>query len=847
MGAGAIATFGLTGCRGASIESIAPEPVAAFPGLGDPPLQVDAAWLRERRAGVDADHLVILDLSDLPTYREGHVPGAIHTWWQDWIDPYSDIYGVLLGTRNDPNAREDLLGRMGIDNDSTVVAYDADQNRYAAHMVWILRYFGLRQASILDGGLGAWRGAGESSSKDGVDPREAGAVTLSVEPDWTIPFDEMVDRYADPNLTIVDVRTEDEADDDLNGLLHRGMIPGSIRLPWTNSLRDKAGRLLAPEVLAGQFRDAGILPEDEVCGGGALWGGGGTDLACSLSPWIRTRSRLRPWLGSLGPEGPRPGDRRIDATHLDKRSGTSSPVARSHTLQRNVKIGGLIVVLLTLANMTASAQESTPEAVPSANVPTVTETREVTFEGRYLSMSPDGKWIATYDNEQDRLCALDTARLGEKVTSPNSDSTDSCLSFEEHGILSIAEDYVRWSPDGTRIAFTENGPVYFHDADIWVFTPETGDVINLTDDGVSEGINFLTDVDAEPFDMDILPTWSPDGQLIAFARSPWNGDWRGTQLMLVPADGSGEADTIGSVALTTPMVVYFGMGFSPDGNTLYYTFAQTDTDDSKNGVWEISLDDFAFRHIAGRTDPERGYPTLAAVSPKGDQLLVFDALFAGQFGLIDTPFGLLDLETGDVEPLLASGPDEPLAVVPVRTAFSPDGEWIVFTGTGTQVSSGLFVRPSSESGPGQDSVLTENTDGETPFIGVSWGSNGTIFVQTSPESGIVLEVSGGSEPPAPPQIHADSTATASPVAAGPVDPTLVQAGTELVTNDASVALHSAPDPDAPVVADLSGGTMLVAIGPVEDAGGFAWIPVREPESGTIGYVRAELVSLAPQT
>ena len=292
----AVATVGLTGCRGASIETVGPEPIASFPGLGDPPLLVDVAWLRDRQSGVDRDSLVILDLSDLPTYREGHVPGAIHAWWQDWIDLYSDIYGVLLGTRNDVNARQDLLGRLGIDNDSTIVAYDADQNRYAARMVWILRYLGVGRSSVLDGGLGAWRGAGESSSKDGVGPRDGGPVTLTPAPDWTIPWDEMVDRYADPTLTIVDVRTDDEADDDLNGLLHRGMIPNSIRLPWTNSLRDKAGRLKGPDALAAQFRDAGILPEDEVAVV-ARFGveAGQTWLVLSLLGYERVRVFDRGW------------------------------------------------------------------------------------------------------------------------------------------------------------------------------------------------------------------------------------------------------------------------------------------------------------------------------------------------------------------------------------------------------------------------------------------------------------------------------------------------------------------------------------------------------------------------
>ena len=514
-------------------------------------------------------------------------------------------------------------------------------------------------------------------------------------------------------------------------------------------------------------------------------------------------------------------------------------------MRSSATIGGLVVVVLMLVQMTASAQDSTPEAASNAGAPTVTATREVTFAGRFLSMSPDGKWIATFDTENNRLCALNTA--GMKATSPDQEPSDSCLSFDAHGIHSIAEDYVRWSPDGTRLAFTENGPVYLVDADIWVFTPKSGNVVNLTDDGTAGGLDLFSDAESEPFDMDILPAWSPDGQQIAFARSSWNGDWRGTQLMLVPADGSADPDTIGSVALTFPMIVYFGMGFSPDGSTLYYTFAQTDPDEPKNGVWEISLDDFAFRHLAGRTDPERGFPTFAAASPKGDQLLVFDALFAGQFGLIDTPYGLLDLDSGEVEPLLASSPEEPMALVPVRAAFSPDGEWIAFTGTGTEVSSGLFVRPSSESGPDQDMALYESTDGEAPFIGVGWGSNGTIFVQTSPGSGIVLEVSGGNEPPELPESPTASTPAASPASSGPVDPTLVEAGTVLVTNDAVVSLRSAPKPDAPVVAELTVGTALVALGPIEDGGGFRWIPVREPDSGTLGYVRAELVSLASES
>ena len=209
--------------------------------------------------------------------------------------------------------------------------------------------------------------------------------------------------------------------------------------------------------------------------------------------------------------------------------------------------------------------------------------------------------------------------------------------------------------------------------------------------------------------------------------------------------------------------------------------------------------------------------------------------------MVDTPYLLLDLVSGEVEQLLANSPDEPLDVLPIRATYSPDGEWLVFSGAGTRVTSGLFLRPSSESGPGQDLELVDNSDGKYRFTSVSWRSSGTIFAQTSPQSGLILDVSGGNEPPETSLVQASAKPEASPVIAGPVDPAVVAVGTELVTNDA-VTLQSAPGPNAPVVAELPSGTSLLALGLVEDGAGFSWNPVRSPESGTSGYVRAELVS-----
>jgi thiosulfate/3-mercaptopyruvate sulfurtransferase len=60
--------------------------------------------------------------------------------------------------------------RWGIDNDSTIVVYDGGKGSLAARLWWVLRWAGLTQVHILDGGYVAWCAAG------GAVTREAGLV-----------------------------------------------------------------------------------------------------------------------------------------------------------------------------------------------------------------------------------------------------------------------------------------------------------------------------------------------------------------------------------------------------------------------------------------------------------------------------------------------------------------------------------------------------------------------------------------------------------------------------------------------------------------------------------------------
>src|SRR6476620_9894899 len=75
-----------------------------FPGIGDPPLLISAQRLRDL---LDAppQSIVLLDLADWPDYRDGHIPGAVHSYWQETIERDSLVYGTVLSQRNDQAAR----------------------------------------------------------------------------------------------------------------------------------------------------------------------------------------------------------------------------------------------------------------------------------------------------------------------------------------------------------------------------------------------------------------------------------------------------------------------------------------------------------------------------------------------------------------------------------------------------------------------------------------------------------------------------------------------------------------------------------------------------------------------
>lgn len=95
-----------------------------------------------------------------------------------------------------------------------------------------------------------------------------------------------------------------------------------------------------------------------------------------------------------------------------------------------------------------------------------------------------------------------------------------------------------WSPDGTRIAFTE--PLALGDPDLWVLDVDSGEQRNLTEDDAGN-VGLMESVPDDAV-VDVWPSWSADGEAIRFLRR----QGAGMELMTIPASG-GEPTSLRSL------------------------------------------------------------------------------------------------------------------------------------------------------------------------------------------------------------------------------------------------------------------------------------------------------------
>jgi thiosulfate/3-mercaptopyruvate sulfurtransferase len=141
-------------------------------------------------------------------YDAGHVPGALFASLDaDLADHARAADGSFRGRHPLPDIDAFIatLRRWGIDDDSQIVAYDAQGGMYAARLWWMLRWAGHEAVAVLDGGLPAWTALGLPLSTD-VPVSAPGNLTRRPSLGRTVGAGDIL---AQPQLKVLDARAPD--------------------------------------------------------------------------------------------------------------------------------------------------------------------------------------------------------------------------------------------------------------------------------------------------------------------------------------------------------------------------------------------------------------------------------------------------------------------------------------------------------------------------------------------------------------------------------------------------------------------------------------------------------------
>ncbi len=240
------------------------------------PLVVDIDWLRDR---ADQPGLKLVDVSPFHVYRDRHIESATHAWWRDTVDPNYPVFGAVLTQGDNQSHRQRVLDSLGLTDGDTVVVYDNEHGFRAARLVWFLRFLGFDRVALLDASYDEWNSDAFPIQSASPTPSP---LTVAPQPDYYLVTEQLLARLDNPAVQILDIRTDAERADDLDGLVPLGQIPGTVRLPW-NELIDETGHLILSDELLARTTTLGLDPAQET----VLYGNFGVDTALS---WLALRN-----------------------------------------------------------------------------------------------------------------------------------------------------------------------------------------------------------------------------------------------------------------------------------------------------------------------------------------------------------------------------------------------------------------------------------------------------------------------------------------------------------------------------------------------------------------------------
>jgi thiosulfate/3-mercaptopyruvate sulfurtransferase len=198
-----------------------------------------------------AEQFVILDARDRAKYDQGHIPNA------QWVDHAT--WAKAFQDGQDAEGWSKRIADLGIASNSKVVIYDDDWNKEAARIWWILKYWGVADVRLLNGGWKSWTASSLPTQKEVPPAHTATKFVANSRTDRLATKQKLLNSLKDKSLQIVDARSEGEFCGTEKAKNKRaGAIPGAKHLEWIELLDKETQRFKTASEISKLFADAGI-------------------------------------------------------------------------------------------------------------------------------------------------------------------------------------------------------------------------------------------------------------------------------------------------------------------------------------------------------------------------------------------------------------------------------------------------------------------------------------------------------------------------------------------------------------------------------------------------------------
>lgn len=233
-------------------------------GYAQPDVLVSTDWVVEHLN--DANVRLVESNEDPLLYTSGHIPGAVQV---DWT---RDLNDQLRRDYLDRAGFEQLMSRVGVTPETTIVFYGDKNNWWATYTFWVFQLFGHTNAKIMDGGRAKWTAEGRDLTRD-VPSYPATRYSAPERDDDRIrAFRDQVMQHVREGKPLVDVRSPAEYTGEKlhmpeypqEGALRGGHIPGAKNVPWAKAVNTEDGTFKSANELRAIYEgEQGLNPNGE--------------------------------------------------------------------------------------------------------------------------------------------------------------------------------------------------------------------------------------------------------------------------------------------------------------------------------------------------------------------------------------------------------------------------------------------------------------------------------------------------------------------------------------------------------------------------------------------------------